>query len=348
MLHILLLILKIIGILLLVLILLIFLLFLTVSISPLCYRAEASCQGNPDTLFGRVQFHWLFHLISGEVLYDSGEVKWWMRLAWKHMGGEEEEDTEPDGYPDQSRNSRKAEEKTIPPDEGQTLAKRDRHYPEKALEEDVKKSVHDHDMDEKEPHPEKTPDISKTEPQKGPAPAQNAQCRKVSQKEMRGPAVRTEKKEAEKESLSERLEKYVERIKYTFRKFCDKMKVLTRKKDRLKAFIESEVHRNAFFRVVRELKRFLGFLGPKKLNINVEFGCRNPEYTGYILAGISMIYPVIGEFTQLQPDFERRILKGNAYIEGKFRIMYVLITAWNLIWDKNVRTTYRHIRKFKL
>ena len=202
MLHILLLILKIIGILLLVLILLIFLLFLTVSISPLCYRAEASCQGNPDTLFGRVQFHWLFHLISGEVLYDSGEVKWWMRLAWKHMGGEEEEDTEPDGYPDQSRNSRKAEEKTIPPDEGQTLAKRDRHYPEKALEEDVKKSVHDHDMDEKEPHPEKTPDISKTEPQKGPAPAQNAQCRKVSQKEMRGPAVRTEKKEAEKESLS--------------------------------------------------------------------------------------------------------------------------------------------------
>ena len=61
-----------------------------------------------------------------------------------------------------------------------------------------------------------------------------------------------------------------------------------------------------------------------------------------------MIYPVIGEFTQLQPDFERRILKGNAYIEGKFRIMYVLITAWNLIWDKNVRTTYRHIRKFKL
>ena len=61
-----------------------------------------------------------------------------------------------------------------------------------------------------------------------------------------------------------------------------------------------------------------------------------------------MMYPLIGEYTELQPDFERRILKGNACIEGRFRVIYVLIVAWNLIWDKNVRTTYRHIRNFKL
>lgn len=345
MLHILLLILKIIGILLLVLILLILFLFLTVSISPLCYRAEATCQGNPDTLFGRVRFHWLFRLISGEVVYDGGEVKWWLRIAWKHMGEEEAEDTKQDEHSGKSQNT--GEDMQNAPDR-EKITDREAPVPEveNAPKEDVKRTARD--MEGEEAHSEETPDISTAGPRKEPAPAKAEQHRKASQKEVRGPAVRTKKKAPEKDSFSERLEKYVERIKYTFRKFCDKIKALTRKKDRLKAFVENEVHRNAFFRVVRELKRFLGFLRPKKLDINVEFGCRNPEYTGYILAGISMIYPLIGEFTQLQPDFERRILKGNAYIAGKFRVIYVLITAWNLIWDKNVRTTYRHIRKFKL
>ena len=321
MLHILLLILKIIGILLLVLLLLILLLFLTVSLSPLCYRAEGSCRGNPDTLFGKVRFHWLFHLLSGEAVYDGGEVSWRLRIAWKHMGGEEEEDAEQDAQcPEKAPAPERQDLQDTP--EGEKIP------------------------DREAPKPESTPSTQKEE--KKTAPAKAVQRREDSRKEARGPAVRIKKKAPEKESLSKRFEKYVERLKYTFRKFCDKMKVLTRKKDRLKAFIESEVHRNAFFRVLKELKRFLGFLRPKKLDINVEFGCRNPEYTGYILAGISMIYPMIGEFTQLQPNFEQRILKGNAYIEGKFRIIYVLITAWNLIWDKNVRITYRHIRKFKL
>lgn len=318
MLHILLLILKIIGILLLVLLLLILLLFLTVSLSPLCYRAEGSCRGNPDTLFGKVRFHWLFHLLSGEAVYDGGEVSWRLRIAWKHMGGEEEEDAEQD--------AQCLEKATVP--ERQDL--QDTPEREKI-------------PDREAPKPESTP-----KEERKTAPAKTVQHREDSRKEARGPETRRKKKAPEKESLSKRFEKYLGRIKYTFRKFCDKMKVLTRKKDRLKAFIESEVHRNAFFRVLKELKRLLGFLRPKKMDFNVEFGCRNPEYTGYILAGISMIYPMIGEFTQLQPNFEQRILKGNAYIEGKFRIIYVLITAWNLIWDKNVRITYRHIRKFKL
>ena len=182
----------------------------------------------------------------------------------------------------------------------------------------------------------------------GTTPDMDEKYRKVSRKGHRLRENKTQKKKAKKQSFSERFEKYAKRIKYTFRSFCDKIKALEKKKDRLKAFVESETHRKAFFRVLRELKRFFRFLRPKKLNMNIEFGCKNPEYTGYILAGISMIYPLIGEYTELQPDFERRILKGNACIEGRFRVIYVLIVAWNLIWDKNVRTTYRHIRKFKL
>ena len=64
--------------------------------------------------------------------------------------------------------------------------------------------------------------------------------------------------------------------------------------------------------------------------------------------GISMIYPLIGEYAQIRPDFEHKVLKGSIFVKGKIRMLYALIFAWNMLWDKNVRTTYRHIRRFKL
>ena len=137
-------------------------------------------------------------------------------------------------------------------------------------------------------------------------------------------------------------------MKDTFRRFCDKMKALMRKKERLSAFITNETHKSAFHKVLAESRRFLGYLHPKRLEGEIEFGFEDPALTGYTLAWISLIYPMFGEYVEIKTDFHHRILKGHLLAEGKIRILYVLIPAWNLIWDKNVRTTFRHIRKLKL
>lgn len=326
MLHILLLILKIIGILLLVLLALFLLLFFMISFSPLKYRGEASCRGKPETLFARVRFHWLFHLISGDVIYQNGEVNWKLRAAWKRMGYVETED--------QDKNEKEEPEEKSSVDKER--ARQEDRSAEETCENPAEQNLGTEARISEEKHSSRTTtDMEDTH-------------REISRKGSRIREKDRPKKQAKKQSFSERAGKYIKRIKYTFRSFCDKIKALEKKKDRLKAFIENETHRRAFSRAVCELKRFFRFLRPKKMNVHLEFGCENPEYTGYILAVISMLYPLIGEYTELQPDFERRILKGRACIEGKFRVIYVLIIAWNLIWDKNVRTTYRHIRKFKL
>ena len=114
------------------------------------------------------------------------------------------------------------------------------------------------------------------------------------------------------------------------------------------AFITNEIHKKAFSRLVREIRRFFGFLRPVRLEADITFGCKDPAYTGYILAWLSMVYPMIGEYTDIHPDFENRIFRGRIYAEGKFRIIYAVIFAWNMLWDKNVRITFRHIRKFRL
>ena len=119
-------------------------------------------------------------------------------------------------------------------------------------------------------------------------------------------------------------------------------------KEKMEAFLKNETHQNAFRRVIKEIRRLLRFLRPKKADIKVEFGFNDPAHTGYLLAGISLIYPMIGEFTELQPDFEHRVLRGQGSVSGKIRFLYALVFALCIISDKNVRTTFRHIRKFKL
>ena len=138
-----------------------------------------------------------------------------------------------------------------------------------------------------------------------------------------------------------------QRIKYTFQRLCDKIKALENKKERISRFLGNDIHQKAFSRLIRETKGLLKRLRPKRASIDITFGFEDPAHTGYTLAGISLIYPVIGEYTYLTPDFEHKVLKGNVFIKEKFRLIYAVIFAWNMLLDRNVRTTYRHLRKFK-
>lgn len=158
---------------------------------------------------------------------------------------------------------------------------------------------------------------------------------------------KTEQKKKEKSSPFEKLKRFWGKIKYTFQKICDNIKSLIKKKDRLTAFVEDEVHRKAFFRAVKEIRRLLGTLPPKDADIRLKFGFSDPALTGYGLALISMIWPFVGEHTQIEPDFENKVFRGRACIKGRIRAVHAVILAWNLLLDKNVRTTYTHIRNFK-
>ena len=92
MLHIILLILKILGLLILGILGLIVLLTAVVLLAPAGYSLEASGKDTPESLRGRLKFHWLFRLISGEMEYKDGGLAWRMRAGWKKFGSGMEED----------------------------------------------------------------------------------------------------------------------------------------------------------------------------------------------------------------------------------------------------------------
>lgn len=138
-----------------------------------------------------------------------------------------------------------------------------------------------------------------------------------------------------------------QKIKYTYQKICDKIKILLEKKEKVIEFLSNTVHRAAWERLKKEIRRILHFLRPKKLEGSICFGLEDPYNTGRILAFLSMLYPFYGEHIEIQPDFEHRVLKGELSLKGHLCGIYAVIPLWNLFWDKQVRATYQHIKTFK-
>lgn len=156
-----------------------------------------------------------------------------------------------------------------------------------------------------------------------------------------------EKSSALKPGLEEWISEKIERIQCTFRKICDMLRSLAKKKERMTEFLTDEIHQSAFMKGMTELRRLFRFLKPSHCEADLEFGFSDPSVTGYVLAGVSMVYPFVGEHVEIAPNFEEQLLVGSARITGKIRACYFIIVVWNLFWNKNVRTTISHIRKFR-
>ncbi|MBQ8803761.1 MAG: DUF2953 domain-containing protein [Tyzzerella sp.] len=156
----------------------------------------------------------------------------------------------------------------------------------------------------------------------------------------------TKQSEAEQQAEPKKTSIF-EKIKYTIQKICDKIKAILNMKDKVVAFIKDEIHIAAFGRLKKEIFRLAKFLKPKKINGAVRFGMADPSQTGQILAVLSVLYPFYGENVEIYPEFDKKILEGNLYIKGHVRGVYAVIVAWNLIFDKNVRTMIQSIKTFK-
>lgn len=146
----------------------------------------------------------------------------------------------------------------------------------------------------------------------------------------------------------EKIKKIFYKIKYTFRKFCDKIKIIAEKKEKLIEFLADEIHQNVFRKLKEELMRLLRFLKPKYLSGSIHFGFEDPSLTGKVLAWLSMFYGMYGEHLILQPDFQEKVLEGELHVRGKVRASYFLIVLFHIWRSKEIRTTYQHVRKFKL
>lgn len=319
MLHILFLILKIIGIILAVILGLILLVICIVLFVPICYKADLHGSGNARELTVHAKVSWLFGLIKAVFALENGKTDLSVRIAWKKFG---------DSDPVEDKAEDRIEEKPKPEKKAVMQEKQVIQGEEK--QDDTTNRITDKAVEDQTEKAEKSEQSAKTRPES-------------TEKKQR------KKKDRKKDSDSaSKIEQITEKIKCTYHKFCDKINEITEKKDKMSDFLTDETHKNAFLKLKNEAFHLLKKLKPKKIQGEITFGFEDPSLTGRLLAWISMIYPWIGEHTDITPDFEHRTLSGDLSIRGRLYVITPVVTAIRLILSKAVRRSFKDIRNFKL
>lgn len=338
MLQIILFILKLIGWMLLLILGLLVLILVAALFTPLRYQMETSCKGKLSTLEAGVNFRILFRLVNGNLRYRDGKLSWKIRVAWIRLGSQAEVED--------------LEEHTEEKIEGAVtaVAEAEEEKPEH-IEEQAEEAV--------EKKPEKAAVIEekakKQKPKKAAATGEKKAKEQKSENATNAREDNAEKvsenpadtiEEKTKESIADKIVRILEKIKYTFDKICDKIRMLLEKAEIVKAFLTDDVHQSAFLKCLTELKKMVIRMRPKCIGGEVHFGFEDPSLTGRLLAGASMLYPYWGEHVRCCPDFENKILEGEVSVKGSLRLFPAAIFIWNLLWNKNVRRTIMDAKRF--
>lgn len=350
MLHILLLILKIIGIILAVILGILVLLVCIVMFVPVRYEATALCPGTLAGTKGKAKVTWLLHLIRADLYYKENRLKWRLRIGWKKfVGGADYGEKKP------SDEMETENRKTYIKEEEQKDEKKDDEAWENPEDEEGKKGDFKA-LEKSDEAKEGCQAISEgSEEEKCEAEGIEAEEAQNEWFEAWGPEMEEfwydeagDQGGDEDQGLFEKIKSRFRRIKCTIQDICDNIKELLEKKNRILEFIQDESHVNAFAKLKKEAFKLLRRLRPGKLEAEAVFGFDDPSVTGKTLAVLSVFYPAYGSWVSLHPDFEKKVLKGKLYGKGHIRFIHFAVFAWNLLWSRHVRSTYKDIRNFEL
>lgn len=308
MLHIIGLILKIIGILLLVILGIIVVLLCTILFVPIKYDVKAAFPGKVEELSADGKVTWLLHLIRADISYKEKELKWKVRAAWFKFGSDVEE---------------------------------------KPVKEETKKAE---PPKVEEPKPE-SPKVEKpkAEPPKQKPPKQEPPKQEPSKtKNIKDDSPKVEaKKENVFVTIKKKVQDIFEQIKCTFQKICDKIREGIEIKDKILSFLEEKTHKAAFSKVIKELVWIKRMIRIKGGHIHLRFGFEDPSLTGKVLAGLSVLYPFLGDNMNIQPEFEEVCMEGDVHLKGHIRLIHLIMMALKLLLDKNVRKTFKDAMELK-
>lgn len=320
MLHIIGLIFKIIGIIIGVILAIAVLLVCIVLFSPIQYEVKAEFPGDYKKIKAGAKVSWIFHLFSFQAMFQEQRFRWKARAAWIRLGEKKEK----------TKKTRKSEPTT------QVVRKIETVQETKIKEEEMPKVK----VAENEKRLEERDAIAQQIEESYQAKEQKSQGNKKKEKSKEQPKKK-------KRSLGQKVRNYFKKIKYTWNRICDKIKILIEKKEQAVQFVEDEDHKAAYQFVLKNLIWIKRFLGIRRIKGDLTYGFDDPYRTGQILAVSSILFAFIGEYINLTPDFENEILSGKLYIKGKIRLIYIVILAVRLLLNRSIRKTYKDIMDIK-
>lgn len=331
MLHIILFILKIIGILFLVLLGLLLTVVLLVLFVPIRYRLDGSYYGR---LKGRAKVTWLLHILSVTASFEE-EFTVVVRLFGYHLFKpvkESVEETEDLMVHAMEVTDRKAE-----------AAVKDSL---KEVGESGKKDL----AEVTKPTMETTKTVRGSQVGQDSEAGQNGQVKQNSQAGQNGQTKKSSRTDQDSHTdqagqaqekaparLWKKFSAFLSKLKHCFRKLCDKLKNIKAKKEEIQAWISDEKNQKTIRLCLKQAKKLIRHILPRKGKGTVAFGFDDPYLTGQVLTIVSLIYPFCHKVLSVQPVFGSRIFTAEGHFKGRIRIGVLVSIAGRLLFDKNFR-----------
>ena len=134
-----------------------------------------------------------------------------------------------------------------------------------------------------------------------------------------------------------KLKKKLTNIRLTFRGFCDKIK-------RWRTLWNEESTQAALHFLTEKGRKLIRHVLPRKIRGSITFGCEDPALTGQILGAVAIAYPLYGKGVAVYPRFEEKILEGQLQVKGRIVAACLLWQAWKIYRNPDVRKTLKKIR----
>ncbi|MCH5274275.1 MAG: DUF2953 domain-containing protein [Lachnospiraceae bacterium] len=154
-----------------------------------------------------------------------------------------------------------------------------------------------------------------------------------------------------KKTFKERINEIFQKIQYTIRSICDKIKSSLQKAEELKETVTyykktfEQLDRKLIRRVKKRLFKLLRIFKPRVLKADLHIGTGSPDTTGYLCAVYGMFSPVLGNNVKITPDFEEAVWEGRVYIKGRFTIFSILSQAVMFVLDKQLMTFIKALKR---
>ncbi|MCR4908171.1 MAG: DUF2953 domain-containing protein [Lachnospiraceae bacterium] len=316
--------LKITGIVLLSVLALAIILILLLLFYPFRYRIEAvadSVEGRYDASF---HLTYLYRVLHGKALWDpEGGLIYDLKLFWvkiwpKDDEEEEEEFPEMADWEDEDFEVPEPEEEFEAPEPETAEPEEEFETPEPEIAEPEE----DFEMPEPEAAEPETPEEE----------AEPGFFRKL--KEFPGFI---------KQSFS-RAGKTLKKFGYTIKRPYDTIKKLIRRVQYFRKLWGLESSARARALLIKETKRLLKNLRPRKFLIEGTFGFDSPADTGELLGLIRAFGGYPSKKVRIFPDFDREVLKGRMLLKGNMQLYVVGIVAWKFYYDKDLKKFVRRVK----
>lgn len=315
MLHILLLIIKIIGIILAVMIGLLLTAVLLLLFVPVRYRIKAEGNlHNKETLYAEIKITWLLHMVNILFSYPKAAYLRVRIFCFTIFDSSQPE------KPVKEKKSRK---------------KPDAKRKQESLKNSEETGIYEQETQPVETKEEDTLPEEKNVPHVTQEP--------MGQKENADSPVK--KFISLFKKFFKRLMEIIRNIRYTINAFCDRIKKIIENIEYYTEILQSDTFKGAFEVSKKQLLKIFRNICPKKCDIRLTLGTGDPAGAGQILALYGMAYPFIGQNVSVQADFENRIVEGSLYIKGRVTGFILLMAAFTIYRDKNIRQLLKLLKR---